>query len=281
MLIHSRVAIVGLGLMGGSVALALRGQCAELWGVEPNLAAVETALAQRVIDWAVDFETAMRCELVIFAAPVQSILTQLHLLGNVAPTQRPVLLDLGSTKSAIVQAMQALPPHFDPLGGHPLCGKEVSGLAHAEAGLFQDKVFVLTPLPRTSPQALALAHELIAALGAHPLLLDAAQHDAVVALTSHLPYLVAINLMQTALAAEDAGVWALAASGFRDTSRLASSDLTMMLDILQTNQPAVLAALESYQAQLGKLQQLLQNGDWETLRNLLAVAREKRGEVWS
>jgi prephenate dehydrogenase len=281
---HCRVAIVGLGLMGGSLALALRGQCAEVVGVDtaPHIGA--WAVAHAVVDCLCDFESALTCQLVILAAPVRVILAQLEGLAHrPTPTQLPsscFLLDLGSTKSHITAAMEKLPAHFDPLGGHPMCGKEVSGIEHAEATLFRDKTFVLTPLARASANALKLAHQLIDAIGARPLILSAERHDALVALCSHLPYVAAAALMRAALALGDDGVWDVAASGFRDTSRLAASDLTMMTDILLTNRAAVLDALARYRAELNTLTQLVDAADADALRAALTDAQSQRSQLF-
>lgn len=276
-LAHCRVAIIGLGLMGGSLALALRGHCAEIVGVDVNPETAASALARSLIHRAVDFDSALTCDLVLLATPPRVILSQLALL-SLATHHLPLttVLDLGSTKTQIASAMDKLPPRFDPVGGHPMCGKEVSGLAQADGDLFRDKIFVLTPLARTSPRALALAHELIAAIGAHPLLLTAQQNDALAALVSHAPYVAANALVRAALSAADEQVWTMAASGFRDTTRLAASDLTMMTDILLTNRAAVLEALAQFRAELDSLTRAIEAGDADALRTALEPAQARR-----
>lgn len=280
-LAHTRVAIVGLGLMGGSLALALRGQCAGIVGVDSNPNTIALALEQRVIDRAAEFDSALECDLIILASPVRAILAQLARLSSVLRPPSPVtLLDLGSTKSEITAAMENLPPAFDPIGGHPMCGKEVSGLQNAEAGLFQNKTFVLTPLVRTSGRTLNLAHELVAGIGARALVLSAERHDALAATASHLPYLVATALMRAAQALDDDQFWSLAASGFRDTSRLAGSDLTMMTDILLTNRAAILDSLTHYRAELEALIQLIDAADPEALRAALARTQSHRAQLF-
>jgi len=280
----ARVTIAGLGLMGGSLALALRGHCHELVGVDTNAETAALAVARRVVDRTDTLETAAaQTDVLILAAPVRAILAQLEQLARVAGPARPtILIDLGSTKTDIVRAMEALPANWDPLGGHPMCGKEVSGLAHAEGTLFQDKVFVLAPLARTSPEALVLAYELVGAIGARPLRLRAEHHDALAASASHLPYLAAALLVRAAEAAEDVGVWEMAASGFRDTSRLAASDVTMMLDILLTNRPAILDGLSRYRTELDSLTALLESRNADGLRDFLQAARARRSlPLWA
>jgi prephenate dehydrogenase len=161
-----------------------------------------------------------------------------------------------------------------------MCGKETAGLAAAEPTLFQDAPWVLVPLPRTSPPALALARDLAAAVGARPLVLDADRHDQLVAAISHLPYTLAVALVLAAaeVGEEDELVWQLASSGFRDTSRLAASNVTMALDILLTNQEAVVTALRRTSGHLNHLADLIAAGDEDELRALLAAASERMSE---
>ncbi len=284
-LARARLAIVGLGLMGGSLALALRGHCREIVGVDSNPETLALAVRHAVIDREAEFEAALDCNLLVLAAPVRAILSQLrHLTRHSAIRHAKrsfvILLDLGSTKSHIVAAMERLPPGFDPVGGHPMCGKEVHGIEHAEATLFQDKTFVLTPLARTSSAARALAHELVVAIGARPLILSAERHDALAAMSSHLPYVVTAALMRAAQTVNDDRLWTLAASGFRDTTRLAASDLTMMVDILLTNRAAILDALTRYRAELDSLVELIDAADPDALRAALTPAQSQRAELF-
>jgi prephenate dehydrogenase len=280
---HTRIAIIGLGLMGGSLALALNGRCRALVGVDPDDSTRALARAREVTCFP-ELGAALDTDLLILATPVRSILSLLASLSDshfvIRHAKRTFVIDLGSTKGLITSAMQTLPPHFDPLGGHPMCGKEVSGFAHADPELFRDKTFVLTPLPRTSPAALTLALELVAALGAQPLLLAPEQHDQLAATSSHLPYLAATALMQAAQSLNDDLLWAMTASGFRDTSRLAASDLTMMIDILLTNRPAILNSLTRYRTQLDSLFALIESSDPATLRAALAPAQAKRSALF-
>ena len=190
-------------------------------------------------------------------------------------------MDLGSTKQAVSAALDQLPSQVEVLGGHPMCGKESSGLEEAEPDLYLGKVFVLCPLPRTSEQAISLGKQLVAALGARPLVLQADRHDTLVAAISHLPYLLAVALVNAAeeLAQGDTLVWQLAASGFRDTSRLAASDVTMMLDILLTNRAAILCSLERSQNQLTALRSALLVEDRQALCDLMSAAYNRRKEL--
>jgi prephenate dehydrogenase len=213
-------------------------------------------------------EGVKQADLIALATPVRTILELIPQVGSLAPAGC-LLMDLGSTKARVVEAMKALPPYLQAIGGHPMCGKEASGIEAAEADLYEEATFVLTPLRRTSPEALALAQELVEAVGAQPLLMDAERHDRLVAAVSHLPYLLSVGLVAAAeeVAAEDELVWELAVSGFRDTSRLAASDVTMMLDILLTNRQAVGETLSRFVRQLDAIAHLLEANDEERLRN--------------
>ena len=281
-LAEGRVAVVGLGLMGGSLAGALRGQCRAVIGVARRAETVEAALARGLVDrGTIDLADGVRrADVVILATPVRAILHTLDEIGPLLP-EGCLLMDLGSTKAQVVARMAALPGHVQPLGGHPMCGKEVSGIAAADPTLYRGHTFVLTPLPRTSEAALARGRALVEAIGGRPLILPPERHDRLVAAISHLPYLLACALVGTAeaTASIDPLVWDVAASGFRDTSRLAASDVTMMLDILLTNREPVLEALEDCARQLRDLARLVDSGDEGGLRDALAVVRKRRTEM--
>jgi len=272
-LANARVGIVGLGLMGGSLALALRGRVAHLLGVEHQVMIRQTALRQGIVDEVVEELTAAAppLDLLVLAAPVRVILDMLGRLPALRPAGCAVV-DLGSTKRAVVAAMSALPPSFAAVGGHPMCGKETAGLAAATADLYRGQTFVLCRVPRPAPQpaAEALALALVEAAGARPLWLDAAEHDRLVAAVSHLPALAAAALMRGAAGESQ---WAVSASGFRDAARLAGSDPRMMLDIFLTNRQAVLDALSAYRADLAGLSVALERGDEAALAEWLAAAQ--------
>ena len=281
-LADKRIAIVGLGLMGGSLAGALRGKCQAVIGVARRAETIEAATARGLIDQASsDLAAGLHAaDVVILATPVRTILRLLDDIGSLLPAGC-LLMDLGSTKAQIVAKMGNLPGHVQPLGAHPMCGREASGIAAADTALYQGRTFVLTPLPRTSEGALALGCELVEAVGARPLMLEPDDHDRLVATISHLPYLLACALIGTAetVASSDPRVWDLAASGFRDTSRLSASGVTMMLDILLTNREAVLKALNACEAQMHALANLVEARDEEGLRTMLASARNHRSRM--
>lgn len=279
----ARVVIVGLGLMGASLGYDLRGHCARVVGVVRRSETAAEAVAAGCVDEAtLDGAAAVAAaDLVVLATPVRTILRQIAEWG---PLLRPeaVLLDLGSTKTAICRAMAALPPHVQAIGGHPMCGKETAGLAAAEPGLYRGCLFILCPTPRTTPAAQTLAETLIAHIGARLLVLDPERHDLLVAAISHLPYLAACGVVAQAeqVAAVDPRVWEVAAGGFRDTTRVAASDVTMLLDILLTNREAVLAALARYRTEMERLTALLMTEDETGLRAYLETVAATR-RAWN
>lgn len=283
-LVDARVAIVGLGLMGGSLAGALRGHCRQVVGVARRPETIQTALERGLIDRGTTHlaDGVGEAEAVILATPVRVILRQLDEIGPLL-AEGCLLMDLGSTKAQIAARMAELPPHVQPLGGHPMCGKETSGIGVADPDLYRGRTFILTPLPRTSQTALALGRELALAAGARPLILSAERQDALVATVSHLPYLLACALVATADAtttSADPAAWKIVAGGFRDTSRVAGSDVTMMLDILTTNREPVLDAVRVCQEQLARLARLIESGDETALRAALAAVRAERKRMF-
>lgn len=276
---YSQITIVGMGLMGGSLAGALRGHCRSVVGVSRRPASIEIALERSLINRGTTSvaDGVSEADVVILATPVRVILEQLEEIGPLLPPGC-MLMDLGSTKSQIVAAMAQLPDHVQPLGGHPMCGKEISGIEAADPSIYRGATFILTPLPRTSKEALALGRELTEAVGSSPLPLSAERQDFLVGTVSHLPYLMACALVATADAttSTDPAAWKIVAGGYRDTTRVAGSDVTMMTDILLTNRDEVLGALNVFQQQIRRLAQLMESGDEEAMRAILDEIRQER-----
>jgi len=271
-LAESKIAIIGLGLMGGSLALGLRGKCAVLYGCDPHLPTLELALSQHIVDYA-DSDPAKllpEVDLVILSAPVPAILTLLEKLPTY--TSNPcIVMDLGSTKKLIVDSMARLPERFDPIGGHPICGKEKLSLANAERTLYYAAPFLLTPLERTSPRALSAANQIIEAVGAKANILDAAEHDHILASTSHLPFLLASALAITT----PESFASFVGTGFKSTSRVAGTSSSMMLGVLQSNRENVLNALHGLQKDLANIESALSSEDFLRLESVLNEAQRK------
>lgn len=278
-----RVVIVGLGLMGGSLAGALRGRCRTVVGLARREETIAQARRLELIDeGTTDEEVALDgADIVVFATPVRTIVAQLRELADRLPSGS-LVMDLGSTKSEILRAMDGLPSGIEPLGTHPMCGKETSGVAEAEVDLYRGCSFILCPLDRTSDAALTLGRALVEAVGATPLVLDGARQDRLVATLSHLPYLLACALVQTADAttSDDPAAWTIVAGGYRDTSRVAGSDVRMMLDILMTNRDAVLRSADVFRDRFDRLVGMIEAEAEDALAEILTYSREERRRMY-
>jgi prephenate dehydrogenase len=265
-----KVAIVGLGLMGGSLALALKGKCAALYGIDPDRSTLELALAKGIVDRA-DSNPAKilpQADLIVLATPVPSIIEFLQTLPSMS--QEPcIVIDLGSTKKDIVRAMSELPQNFDPIGGHPICGKENLGLENAETGLFQNAPFVITPLERTTLRARKAARQLISEIGARFIEMNAEEHDRALASTSHLPFLLSSAL---ALSTPQEFV-SFVGTGFKSTSRLAGTPSHMTMGILQSNRANILHAIQAFRRSLDQMESVLQDENYIQLEKTLKQAR--------
>lgn len=278
------VAIAGLGLMGGSLALALRGSVAHVVGIARRPETVQQALAMGAID---EGHTTLaagvaNADIIVLGTPVSVILSQVEEIGRLAAAgavqNGVVLLDMGSTKRQVCRALATLPASVEPIGAHPMCGKENPGIDEADADLYRNAPFILSPLDRTAPQAVALVETLALAVGARPLCMDPTRHDWLVAAISHLPYLLSVALFATAdgVSQSDRAVWQLAAGGFRSATRLAGSEEKMMADILLSNADAVLQTVAAFQDNLAELMRLVRDGDEQSLRTVAATVRSLR-----
>jgi prephenate dehydrogenase len=159
-----------------------------------------------------------------------------------------------------------------------MCGKETSGIESADPTIYRGATFILTPLPRTSQEALALGRELVEAIGSQPLILSAERQDFLVGTVSHLPYLMACALVATADAttSADPAAWRIVAGGYRDTTRVAGSDVAMMTDILITNRQEILQAVDVFQDQVRRLMRLVEDGDEAEIQAALRDIRRER-----
>lgn len=272
------IGIAGLGLMGASLALALRRRAGRsIVGYDPDAGVMAEARRLGIIDEAGTPAAVAACPVVFVAAPLGRLAESFQALSAAAG----VVTDLGSTKQPAVAAGEAVfGGRF--VGGHPMAGSEKVGLAGADADLFDRKIWVLTPTDRTSPEALQLLEALLPQTGAIVVRLDAAAHDAAVAMISHLPYLVACALVETAQQQPgQAAVKMLAASGFRDTTRLAMANPVLGRDMCLTNGAAIAALIPQLQAVLGQWQQLVDAGDQTGLDTVFQRAAAWRSALYA
>jgi prephenate dehydrogenase len=267
-----RVAIFGVGLIGGSFALALRraGFAGEIVGVS-SPRTIEAAIAAGVIERGTDAVTAAKeCDLIYLSQPVLGILQAIEQYGSLF-REDAIVTDAGSTKEQIAGAARTHVTRALFIGGHPMAGKERSGVQEAEAGLFEGRKYILTPLTKdaiSSAQFRSFS-KWIEGIGAHPVILDPAEHDRLVAYSSHLP-----QLLSTALASvlgEVEGVAGVTGPAALDMTRLAASPFSVWYDIFLTNRGNIEAALTKLASKFQELQLLV---DSEALENEFERARE-------
>ncbi len=276
------LAVVGLGLMGGSIAMALRERADTITGVDVRSEACQFALDNRIVDSVTEdlYSGVKDADVVILCAPVRTIQQLLQKRIGSYLRSNTLLMDIGSTKQSICEAMGQLPIGINAVGGHPMTGKEINGISASDPNLYRNRPFVLCRTRRTTPAALVRALSLVQALGAIAIEMDAERHDRVVAAISHLPYILSAALVATVAneGKNDDAVWKLAAGGFRDTSRLAASDISMMSDILSTNTKSVATLLAMFRVQMALLETMLIAGDEQQLTDSLKQIREARIE---
>jgi prephenate dehydrogenase len=277
-----KLTVVGVGLIGGSFALALKGAGAveRVIGLGRGRANLERALALGAIDEiAADAQHACAdADLVVLAVPVGQTERMLRALAPHLP-EGCVITDGGSTKQDVVAAARAILggrlPRFVP--AHPVAGAEHSGVEAASAALYRGKLVVLTPLPETDPDALAVAQAAWQAGGARVLQLPAQRHDEVFAAVSHLPHALAFALVEMIAARPDAQqLFSFAGAGFRDFTRIASSSPEMWRDICLSNAGALLAEIDAFQAALQSLAQRIRAADAEAIAGIFERARAAR-----
>ena len=281
-----RVAIVGVGLIGGSLALALRRAAAvsTIVAADRDRQALERASALGVIDHAADSisEAARGADLVVIALPVRAVGGALHDVG-LALEPHAVVTDVGSTKGEVVRiARDELRERFARfVPGHPIAGRETSGVEAATADLYRGARVVLTPQPETDADAVDTVRSAWEAAGARVTQLAADVHDRIFAAVSHLPHILSFALVSEIADRPDAAeLLGFAAGGFRDFTRIAASSPEMWRDISLQNRGALLAELDRYEARLAVFRALIEKGDGPALERLMAEARTAR-HAWA
>lgn len=275
------VTIVGVGLIGGSVGKALcQRQLAErVVGVGRHQEELELAQQRGVIhEWTCSLAQGVsRAELVVVCVPVDQIAPCISEAARHMPSGS-LITDVGSTKRNIITALKGkLPRHVEYVPGHPLAGSEKSGAGHAQADLFHQRRVILTPTPQNTPWGLARVRSFWTALGAEVLEMSAEDHDRMAAAISHLPHVLAASLVL----ATPSQWLAFAASGFRDTTRIAAGDAQLWAAILQANRDAIQQSLHEWEQELIRFRRLLETGDGRGLREWLALAQQVRHALGS
>lgn len=274
------IAIIGVGLIGGSFALALRGSRRNLrvMGVDRDAASLDDALRRGVIEEAVLITAVADCDVILIAVPGRQVAA---VLAAISPQLGPttVVTDTGSTKVDVIAAARATLGskigQFVP--GHPIAGREHAGVAAATAELFEGKNVVLTPIAENTQQSVERVRSMWGDCGARVVEMPAATHDAVFAAVSHLPHLLAFALVDELASRPNAKtLFSFAASGFRDFTRIASSDPEMWIDIALDNRDALLRELNAYETQVIVLRTALEAGNGAALKALMSRAKTAR-----
>ncbi len=281
-----RLCVIGTGLIGGSVARALRaaGACEEIVGCGRNREHLQRACELGVVD---RFETspaaaAAGADLILVAVPLGAMAAVFRGLADAAAAGA-VITDAGSAKGSVIrdarEAFGEIPSRFVP--GHPIAGTERSGVEASFAELFQGRRVILTPVAETEPEAIAKVAVMWRATGAEVLEMGAQHHDEVLAATSHLPHLLAYCLVDTLARLDDrVEIFRYAAGGFRDFTRIASSDPAMWRDICLANREPLLAALAQFNGELSQLATALERDDGGALLSVFSRAKNARDNLY-
>jgi prephenate dehydrogenase len=269
-----KVAIVGTGLMGASVALAARRRGDDVVGWDPEPDALAAAVAREALEPAASLEDAVRdAELVVVAAPIAALPAQVAAV--LAAPGDATVTDVGSTKASVVAAAGGS-PRF--VGTHPICGSESRGAENASAGLFEGATWFLTPDAHTDADRLRQVHGFVSALGATPVAIDAEAHDRLVAMTSHVPHVLANVVANQTGETRVEGHEPLAHAGgsLRDMTRIAGANPRIWVDIFLDNAEAIRAALTEHRRRIEQVEAALDQGDAGFLARWIGEASSNR-----
>jgi arogenate dehydrogenase (NADP+) len=273
-----KIGIIGLGLIGGSLAIDFRQLGHQILGASRKAETCQQAIARGIVDDAsVDLGLMTDAEVVFLCTPLGAIAATLdQLIPHLSAAT--VLTDVGSVKAAVVETIAPRWANF--IGGHPMAGTAESGLDAALAGLFTDKAYVLTPIDTTPPTALQTVSQLVRSLHCQIYQCHPTDHDRAVAWISHLPVMVSASLIASCLAEADPVVLDLAqkfaSSGFRDTSRVGGGNPELGLMMATYNQQALLRSLHTYRQQIDQVIQQIEQNQWADLEMLLTQTHAAR-----
>jgi len=272
MRLFNKVAIIGTGLIGGSLALAIKkmGLAKEVVGVTQHKSSLKLALRNKVIDrGSLSFSIIQGADLLILATPVDSIIALRKKILRLIASDC-IVTDVGSTKVDIVRALEGGFPNF--VGSHPLAGSEKRGVGFAKPDIFYNSLCIITPTKKTSINALKKIKSLWKALGTRILVINPEEHDKILGFTSHLPHLIAFSLINSI----PSDFLRFSSGGLRDTTRIASSSPLIWQGILLTNRKNSLKALDTFKSNLLKIKSAIAKNDKKLLLKILTKAQQKR-----
>ncbi|MEM6446974.1 MAG: prephenate/arogenate dehydrogenase [Cyanobacteria bacterium P01_D01_bin.123] len=273
-----KIGIVGLGLIGGSLALEFGDRGHEIWGVSRSPETCKAAIAQGIVSHAdTELSSLSEAEFIILCPPIPAILPILEKLTQyLAP--EAIVTDAGSVKAAIAAKATEMWPHF--VGGHPMAGNTETGLQAARRGLFKGCTYVLTPVEATMQRALDVARSLLETLDVNLLIANPETHDRAVAFISHMPVFVSASAIAACSSITDPATLdlaqKLASSGFRDTSRVGGGNYELGLAMAQFNRNALMRSLRVYRDCLNDCLAWIDSEDWESLQSFLEQQHQHR-----
>jgi prephenate dehydrogenase len=276
---RKKIAVVGVGLIGGSLALQLneKGLASRIIGVDSNEEHARTALELELVDEIMSVEDAVKAaDVIILAIPVDVIVNMLPGLLDLIDNQ--VVIDLGSTKSALVNNVKDHPKRRRYVAAHPMWGTEYSGPSAAVKGAFENKAVILCNVSESDADAVAWTRKMFGRIGMHLLEMNADDHDLHAAYVSHISHITSFALANTVLEKEreDQAIFEMASAGFESTVRLAKSNPSMWVPVLMQNRENVLDVLNEHISQLRKFKSCLEKENWEYLRELMEGANRIR-----
>ncbi|AQX54529.1 prephenate dehydrogenase [Priestia flexa] len=280
-----RVLLIGVGLIGGSLALSIKkNENVHIVGADINIEELRVAMAHAVIDEQADDvkKEAEMADYIILATPVEETANWIHVLSKWTLQQNVVITDVGSTKVAVMETAFLLKEKgVTFIGGHPMAGSHQSGASNARADLFYEARYMLTPFEDENPQKIDALMHLLAPTQAHFVFIDAITHDQVTGVISHLPHVIATSLVRQVkgYSAKNTLITEMAAGGFRDLTRIASSSPHMWRDILKQNRYTLLALLDDWMKEMEQVKNLLEKGDSHELFHYFSDAKQFRDSL--
>ena len=281
----TRVLLIGVGLIGGSLALAMKKhRHVTVVGADINTNEVQVANQLGIVDYvAEDIKTeAAQADYIVLATPVEYTTAWIHDLSTWKLKETVIITDVGSTKGEIMKAAQALnKKRISFIGGHPMAGSHTSGAVNARADLFCSARYILTPFENEQKEKIDALMHLLEPTGAQFVLLDAATHDQITGVVSHLPHVIATSLVRQVkgYSAQNHLVTEMAAGGFRDITRIASSNPHMWRDILKQNRSMLLTLLDDWMKEMEQVKLLVEKGDGHELFDYFSDAKEFRDSL--
>ncbi|MFW5992429.1 MAG: prephenate dehydrogenase [Halanaerobiaceae bacterium] len=272
------IGIIGLGLMGASMGLAVRKYTEKMmiYGADMNKKHVDYCINHGIIDNILSAEKLVQQDVIFIAVPVRSILDVIEQIEPLINKEKTIITDMGSTKSEIVMMVKKKFPDIRFIGGHPMTGREMSGPAAALADLFQNKNYILTE--KTDDHILI---NILETVGAHIVVMEAEKHDRLAAFTSHVPQFLATSVIQRLKNVEknNPEVTQLIGQGFKDLTRIAASDPRMWQDIFVSNREQVITQIEELQEELDFFKKTIKHRDEDKIYEIIESGRKKRVEL--